>query len=124
MNYCVYGLADPATPDAVRYVGFTNNQGRRRDEHVRRNLRGSPEKRAWIAGLLEAGSAPVFVLLADGLTKRLARECEFFQIKARRAVGQCDLNAPVRAPLSLRDELLDKSPWDEDLMVRLARLVA
>jgi hypothetical protein len=61
----IYGLVDPATPDAIRYVGKANDPATRLREHIYDAVhRGTRTWRArWIRHLLNQGRSPAYTML-------------------------------------------------------------
>ena len=88
--YSVYTLADPRTPDDVRYVGITRQspvirlrnhtaEGRCRREHCHRV--------AWLRRVVDSGLVPRLELVADGLSESDAKWFERALIATLRAMA-------------------------------------
>lgn len=69
MEWHIYTLTDPRTPDVVRYVGVTNEPERRAREHVTRVLRGEDATHCglWKRKLIQEGVLPVMRVIESGV---------------------------------------------------------
>ena len=63
MKVYVYGLADPRTPDVIRYVGKTTAPRVRHIQHC--TDAGAPKKCAWVETLRNDGILPQMIILAE-----------------------------------------------------------
>ena len=89
----IYGLSDPRTPQAIRYVGQTARPGARYEAHLLDGKRpyNNPRSR-WLCSLVKAGVAPTMLLLETVPRADKATEREQHWMDRLRAIGQADLN--------------------------------
>lgn len=86
MQVTIYGLFDPAAPDAIRYVGKSTHAEKRLGAHLR--SRGvNAHRENWIASVRAAGRTPAFVVLDTAATDAEANELERQHIARLRAAG-------------------------------------
>ena len=72
-QYVIYAIIDPRT-DKIRYIGQTRCIKRRRNRHQGGNAHGKIG--SWERDLVQAGYAPIFKIVEDGLTTDTVDDAE------------------------------------------------
>jgi hypothetical protein len=85
--FYLYTLADPVTPDNVRYVGWAMNPSERMVKHERDASRLVTHKARWIASLLALGRKPALDVIGAVQTREAAACIEKRLIASYRACG-------------------------------------
>lgn len=81
LRHHVYHLVDPNTR-TVRYVGKSTHPAERRRAHIEESRAAqNTEKKRWIFDLVQAGQAPVLVIVADYADEATARLRESLECK-------------------------------------------
>lgn len=96
-DHVVYALGDPRT-GMIRYVGCTQNLGKRYSDHIRNREANAPKKE-WIDELKAAGMQPTLIILEKGLNQKHAYTRERYWIAQHSKKGEL-LNRilPTRVP--------------------------
>lgn len=101
LSHVIYELHDPRT-GKCRYVGRTENEGRRRMEHAAEALNPGlhshgAKRLKWFTELRNANATPVFVVLENLATAEQAKRAEERAIKRALARGDDLVNISVAA---------------------------
>jgi hypothetical protein len=86
-SWIVYVLTSSLAPDAVRYVGITNDLRRRLSHHINGAPRCRTRKSRWIVSVLRNGGYIVARVLQNGVDQLTAKAAEVQAIKALRDNG-------------------------------------
>lgn len=125
MTTYIYGLRCPIS-DEIRYIGKSNNPGRRLLEHVRRARENFNRSNlsAWIHSLSQEGYSPALVILESVTGGRDWRVAEREHIAVALSVGSTLLNATTGGegfcPLTANDEKLRRERISSAHLLRLS----
>lgn len=86
-SWTVYCLSSSLAPDAVRYVGITNDLRRRLSHHIHGAPRDRTRKSRWFEAVKRAGGHILAKVVSDGLGQEVAKEIEISLIAELRAAG-------------------------------------
>jgi hypothetical protein len=94
-KHFVYTLSDPREPDAIRYVGFTNDPEARLHAHLWDARRGKTWKANWLRRLIGCGIAPTMSLIAEAETRDEVARLEIAAIATYRQAGHRLTNGTI-----------------------------
>lgn len=86
-SWVVYTLASSLAPDAIRYVGITNDLRRRISHHISESRRYSTRKARWVASVLREGGAVIARIDVAGVAQLVAKTREVELIAELRDAG-------------------------------------
>jgi hypothetical protein len=107
LTFYIYLLADPRTPEEIRYVGQTVDLNRRLQEHSR-NQTGKSHRTHWLNKLHNEGVKPVMIVLNESRRETSIDDMEIVYIKFFRDLGYDLVNTSIGGRVGNRKYLTEE----------------